>query len=94
MSNDDLFRAVIDLDLAEICITSGASLIEGEGPEDAFRLPDVPGVAVLPRRAEGKKCARSWKITPSVGLDPQYPDVTPRDAQALRELDALQKAAG
>jgi isoleucyl-tRNA synthetase len=92
-SNDDLFRAVVDLDLAEICITSGASLIEGDGPEDAFRLAEVPGVAVLPRRAEGTKCARSWKISPAVGSDPQYPDVTPRDAQALRELDALSPAA-
>ncbi|MDC7789352.1 isoleucine--tRNA ligase [Rhodoplanes sp. TEM] len=93
VGNDDLFRAVVDLDLAEICITSGAQLLEGKGPEEAFRLPDVPGVAVLPRRAEGRKCARSWKITPTVGADPQYPDVTPRDAQALRELDALSPAA-
>ena len=30
---------------------------------------------------------------PSVGLDPRYPDVTPRDAQALREWDAMRKAA-
>ena len=44
-------------------------------------------------RAHGKKCARSWKITESVGEDPAYPDVTPRDAQALREWDALRKAA-
>ncbi len=38
--------------------------------------------------AEGTKCARSWKILPRVGTDPDYPDVTPRDAQALREWDA------
>jgi isoleucyl-tRNA synthetase len=53
----------------------------------------VPGVAVVPSLAEGTKCARSWKVSPSVGSDPQYPDVTPRDAQALREWDALRKAA-
>jgi isoleucyl-tRNA synthetase len=29
----------------------------------------------------------------SVGSDPGYPDVTPRDAQALREWDAIAKAA-
>jgi isoleucyl-tRNA synthetase len=56
-------------------------------------LPDVAGVAVVPRRAEGQKCARSWKILPSVGSDPDYPDVSPRDAQALREWDASAKAA-
>ena len=68
-------------------------LVEGEGPASAFRLDDVRGVAVEPRRAEGRKCARSWKISEAVGLDPQFPDVTPRDAQALREWEAMRKAA-
>ncbi len=89
----DLFAAAVDADLAELCITSGAALVEGEGPPEAFRLPDVPGVAVVPELAQGKKCARSWKISPSVGLDPQFPDVTPRDAQALREWETMRKAA-
>jgi isoleucyl-tRNA synthetase len=79
--------------VAELCITSDATLVGGEGPPSAFRLADVPAVAVEPRRAEGRKCARSWKISPAVGSDPQYPDVTPRDAQALREWDLLRKAA-
>ncbi|MFY9830975.1 MAG: class I tRNA ligase family protein, partial [Rhodoplanes sp.] len=89
VSNEELFAAMVDIDLAEICITSAATLVEGEGPPDAFRLPDVPGVAVVPQLAQGTKCARSWKISLHVGDDPKYPDVSPRDAQALRELDAL-----
>ncbi|HML12910.1 MAG TPA: class I tRNA ligase family protein, partial [Xanthobacteraceae bacterium] len=93
VSDPDLFAAAVDIDLAELCITSAATLVEGEGPPSAFRLADVAGVAVEPRRAEGRKCARSWKISPAVGSDPQYPDVTPRDAQALREWDAMRKAA-
>jgi isoleucyl-tRNA synthetase len=93
VADRDLFDAVVDADLAELCITSGAELVEGEGPPDAFRLPDVAGVAVVPQLAEGRKCARSWKITPAVGEDPQFPDVTPRDAQALREWEAMRKAA-
>ncbi len=93
VSDLDLFNAIVDADLAEICITSNATLAEGEGPADAFRLDDVRGVAVVPARAHGRKCARSWKVTESVGEDPQYPDVTPRDAQALREWDTLRKAA-
>jgi isoleucyl-tRNA synthetase len=93
VADADLFSAIVDADLAEICITSAATLVEGEGPADAFRLDDVKGVSVLPHRAEGKKCARSWKVTESVGEDPDYPDVTPRDAKALREWDALRKAA-
>jgi isoleucyl-tRNA synthetase len=90
----DLFAVAVDADLAELCITSAATLVEGEGPNSAFRLDDVRSVAVEPRLAEGKKCVRSWKISPAVGNDPQYPDVTPRDAQALREWDAMRKAAG
>jgi len=93
VSDPDLFSALVDIDLAEVSITSAATLVEGEGPPAAFRLDDVRGVAVEVRLAEGRKCARSWKILPSVGADPVYPDVSPRDAKALREWDAMRKAA-
>jgi isoleucyl-tRNA synthetase len=85
ISEPDLLAALDGVDLAEISITSGATLIAGEGPGDAFRLDSVKGVAVMFKPAQGKKCARSWKITPEVGSDPEFPDVTPRDAEALRE---------
>ncbi len=91
--DEDLFEAVADIDLAEICITSAATLVKGEGPADAFRLPDVAGVAVIPNLAEGTKCARSWKILTMIGADPEFPDVSPRDAKALREWETMRKAA-
>jgi isoleucyl-tRNA synthetase len=94
VSDPDLFANLVDIDLAEISITSAATLVQGDGPPSAFRLDDVPGVAVEVALAEGRKCARSWKILTSVGSDPAYPDVSPRDAQALREWDALHKTAG
>lgn len=75
-------------DLAEIAITSAVEIKQNEGPGEAFRLDDVPGVSVMPALAEGKRCARSWKVLPEVGTDPDYPDVSPRDAQALRERAA------
>jgi isoleucyl-tRNA synthetase len=93
VSNAELAEAVLDVDLAEICITSAATLVEDEGPAGAFRLPDVSGVAVVSNLAEGTKCARSWKVLATVGADPDYPDVSPRDAQALREWEAMRKAA-
>jgi isoleucyl-tRNA synthetase len=93
VSDPELFAAVVDVDFAEVGITSDSTLVEGDGPPDAFRLDDVKGVAVEVRLAEGKKCARSWKILPSVGSDPAYPDVSPRDAKALREWEAMRKAA-
>jgi isoleucyl-tRNA synthetase len=93
VSDPNLFAALLDVDLAEVSITSAATLVEGEGPPTAFRLEEVQGVAVVVGLAEGRKCARSWKILASVGSDPDYPDVSPRDAQALREWDAQRLAA-
>ena len=89
VSNPDLLAAVQGVDLAEICITSNYEVREGEAPADAFRLPGVAGVGVVVEKAVGTKCARSWKISPEIGADKDYPDVTPRDAQALREWKAL-----
>ncbi|MGJ4952346.1 isoleucine--tRNA ligase [Bradyrhizobium sp. HKCCYLS20291] len=84
-----LLGTLFDTDLAEVCITSNYEVREGDAPADAFRLDAVPGVAVVVEKAVGKKCARSWKILESVGEDAEYPDVSPRDAQALREWKAL-----
>ena len=86
VADPDLLQALNGQDFAEICITSGIEVDGGEGPEDAFRLPDVAKVSVVPKLAEGRKCARSWRITTDVGSDPLYPDVSARDAAALREL--------
>jgi isoleucyl-tRNA synthetase len=93
IADESLFNAVQGLDLAEICITSGIQVAQGDGPAEAFRLEDVKGIAVVPALAQGRKCARSWKVTPDVGTDPDYPDVTPRDAAALREWDQMKAAA-
>jgi isoleucyl-tRNA synthetase len=83
-----ILATLFDVDLAEVCITSNYEVREDEAPESAFRLNDVPGVAVVVEKAVGTKCARSWKILPTVGEDPEYPDVSPRDAKALREWKA------
>ncbi|MDP3300158.1 MAG: hypothetical protein Q8M38_08680, partial [Phenylobacterium sp.] len=65
----------------------------GEGPAGAFRLADSPAVAVEPLRAQGRKCARSWRILPEVGDDPRYPDLSLRDAEAVAAWDAVHGAA-
>jgi isoleucyl-tRNA synthetase len=93
VADEELLAAMNGIDLAEIAITSQAVLESGEGPKDAFRMPEVAGVAVVPGKAEGRKCARSWKILTDVGSDPDYPDISPRDAAAMRELEAAGLAA-
>ncbi|WP_411033245.1 isoleucine--tRNA ligase [Shinella sp. BYT-45] len=86
VNDPQLLAALEGQDFAEICITSAIAVVAGEGPAEAFRLPDVAGVSVEPKLAEGRKCARSWRITTDVGSDPDYPDVSARDAAALREI--------
>ncbi|SDA41895.1 Isoleucyl-tRNA synthetase [Sinorhizobium sp. NFACC03] len=86
VADPELLKALEGQDFAEICITSGIVIEAAEGPAEAFRLADVAKVSVEPKLAEGQKCARSWRITTDVGSDPTYPDVSARDAAALREL--------
>jgi isoleucyl-tRNA synthetase len=88
IADRDLREALAGVDLAEIAITSGAELFSGVGPEGAFRLEDVPGVAVVFARAKGTKCARSWKILEDVGADSEFPELSLRDAEAVRQFDA------
>jgi len=89
----DLLAALEGVDLAEVAITSAVTLSTDEAPEDAFRIYDVAGVAVVPQKAQGPKCARSWRIVADVGSDPEFPDVSARDAAALREWRARGAAA-
>jgi isoleucyl-tRNA synthetase len=72
-----------DLNLAEIAITSAAHVATGEGPADAFRLPDVAGAAVTFHHAQGDKCARCWMILPEVGNVPEHGDLCHRCADAV-----------
>jgi isoleucyl-tRNA synthetase len=88
VTNDELLGAMNGIDLADLSITSQAELIKAPAPEGAFVLEDVDGVGVIPALAEGQKCQRSWKILPEVGQDSDYPDLSLRDAAAMRELDA------
>uniref|UniRef100_UPI0026F24E5E isoleucine--tRNA ligase n=3 Tax=Phenylobacterium aquaticum TaxID=1763816 RepID=UPI0026F24E5E len=88
LTDASLTTALEGLDAAEVFRTSQAVLSQGEGPAEAFRLAEVPGVAVEPLKAEGRKCARSWRILPEVGSDPRYPDLSLRDAEAVAAWDA------
>ncbi|RWC25640.1 MAG: isoleucine--tRNA ligase [Mesorhizobium sp.] len=91
--NDATLEAAIsDVDMAEMAITSDLVIAHGETPASAFTLDDVKGVAVVVEKAEDRslvKCARSWRYTADVGQDPEFPDVSARDAAVLHELKAL-----
>ncbi|MCG6113953.1 MAG: isoleucine--tRNA ligase [Mesorhizobium sp.] len=89
ITDAELRAAIADRDMAEICITSGLTVLDTPAPEGAFTLDEVNGVGVVFARATGTKCARSWRYTDDVGSDPDFPEVSARDAAALQELRAL-----
>jgi isoleucyl-tRNA synthetase len=86
IEDKELIEAFAGLDAAEIFITSQAELKSGKC-DGEYRLEDVEGVTVSPQKAVGNKCARSWKILPEVGTDPDFPDLSLRDANAVRHFD-------
>jgi isoleucyl-tRNA synthetase len=59
--------ALKSVEFAELCITSGIQLTADPEPQEAFRLPEVPGVGVVFEKADGEKCQRCWQILPDVG---------------------------
>ncbi|MER9077884.1 isoleucine--tRNA ligase [Mesorhizobium sp. M0895] len=89
-----LEAAIADVDMAEMAITSDLVIAHGKAPAGGFTLDDVKGVAVVVEKAEDRglvKCARSWRYTADVGSDPEFPDVSARDAAVLHELKALSR---
>ena len=70
-----------DIDWAEVCITSQATVKTGNAVSVEFAM------------AEGQKCDRCWKILPEVGSDPEFPNLTLRDADAVRWYIQHKKAA-
>ncbi len=89
----------VDVYLADIAITSFASLSADPAPRDAFRLDQgeragegddapVDDIAVVVTRAEGRRCARSRRMFDPASAMPDAPNLTPRDADAVRWWDA------
>jgi isoleucyl-tRNA synthetase len=90
LCNPEHLKALEGFDFAEVCITSEIAIELGTAiPEAAFRLPEATDVGVVVERAKGVKCARSWRYFDPATAEPDFPDVTPRDAEALRELKTL-----
>ncbi len=54
--------------------------------EDSVRGPT--SVKMIDRRESYASCARSWKRRPDVGADPDHPDLTARDAAAIKAIAA------
>ncbi|TDK51795.1 isoleucine--tRNA ligase [Antarcticimicrobium luteum] len=82
VEDGDVLGALRSVDFDDICITSDIVLTGDPSPNEAFRLPEVPGVGVVFEKAIGEKCQRCWKILPDVGQHP-HPGVCHRCNDAL-----------
>ena len=83
-------EALDGIDFAEICITSGIGrIVDGRRRRtERSACPTSPASPSSRRAPSGRKCARSWRFTTDVGSDPAYPDLSARDAAAMREIEA------
>ena len=82
----DYVEAMNGVDLAEIAITSAATLTPKSDPCGAFSMAEIAGVAVTPEPSGDAKCSRCWKKLPDVGADPEVPETCGRCADAVRAL--------
>ncbi len=67
VEGEDLRALLASVEFEDICITSALTLTGDPAPDDAYRVQDVDGMAVVFAKAEGVKCQRCWKILPDVG---------------------------
>ena len=63
----EVLAALKSVPFEDVCITSAVVVTADPSPNEAYRLPEVPGVGVVFEKAEGAKCERCWKILPDVG---------------------------
>jgi isoleucyl-tRNA synthetase len=80
---DALAGLLRGVDLAELCITSAATVVVGAPPEGAFQLPDAPGIGVFVTAAVGARCERCWRVLPEVGHVEGHDDLCQRCADVL-----------
>ena len=78
-----LVAALGDTDLAELCITSAATIKSGSPPAGAFTALDVPDVRVVVSLAPGERCERCWRVLPEVGHVHGHDDLCQRCADVI-----------
>ncbi len=83
VEDPEVLEILKTLPMDDLCITSGLVLSADPSPNEAFRLPEVPGVGVVFEKATGEKCQRCWKYLPDVGTH-SHPGVCGRCEEALR----------
>ncbi len=87
LATDALMDSIKGRDLAELFITSDVRVEKGEGPANAFRIDEAPGVAVVVAVTDHRKCQRCWRYTDDVGSVAGHDDACARCADAVDRID-------
>ena len=84
--DDDAHRQLLELYLPEMedLLGVGYARIETGDVADGKRVE----IDVVDSRERYDRCARSWKRRPDVGQDPDHPDLSKRDAEVVKALNA------
>ncbi len=75
-----------------VTIVSQLEIVEGFDQEQGregniWDSEEMPGLSCLVVPASGEKCTRCWTWSEAIGNDPDFPDVCPRCAQVLRQMN-------
>ena len=83
----ELLKQVQEM-LPNIFIVSKVTLEdEANAPEAIFTSDSVDALKVQVATAPGQKCERCWIYSEEIGSDPKHPDLCPRCAQVMNEIE-------
>ena len=71
--------------LAEAFIVSEVTVVEGASEQAAAGV-DVDGLGIVARPSDRAKCARCWRLLPSVGQDAGHPELCARCVAVVKAL--------
>ena len=81
-AGNDALKGLLETYCSDMEDLLGVGHAHVEMVEDASDLD----VVVTDGREKHERCARSWKRRPDVGSDPDYPDLSARDAAAVKKI--------
>ena len=84
ITNDDysFLKDYTEDEVSDLFIVSQTKFVD-----DELEKSEIEGISIGVTKALGKKCERCWKYSEEVGKDERYPDVDPRCAKVLVELE-------
>ena len=84
ITNDDysFLKDYTEDEVSDLFIVSQTKFVD-----DELENSEIERISIGVTKALGKKCERCWKYSEEVGKDERYPDVDPRCAKVLAELE-------